>query len=704
MSDSIAYPVEIDDGVALIKMTSSEGVIRINPAMISALKEAFDVALGDSETRGVILTSAHGEFCVGADLTLFKTEPDPNALRALLGDLNALFRLMETQGRPVVAALTGSALGGGYELALACHHRVALNRSRLRVGLPEVLLGLIPGAGGTQRLPRMIGIQPALELITQGKTLSASRALKAGLIDALVEDESRLIETARAWVDAHPKVKQPWDKRGFKYPAGIQPLTPEARQFFMGASAFLQKKTAGAHLAPRRVIELVQECAHLSLDGAIRAESGRFIQLATQPQSRAMIRTLWFHKRALENASASSAHASGDEIEKVTLLGAGMMGAELAYLCAKAGKAVVLKDINKSSLDRGFAAIEGILAKDKKLDDEARTRLLSRITPSLDLEDVRGSDLVIEAVFEDLTLKHRVIKEIEPLLSEKGIFASNTSALPITDLAEASQHPERMIGLHFFSPASVMPLVEIIEPEATSQETRARAWHFCRAIKKTPIVVDDGYGFYTTRVFASYILEGAECVANGYAPALVEWAARSAGMAVGPLKVFDEVTLTLGMHAMEMRALYELPVTHGAGLELLKSLVAIGRKGRASGGGFFDYSHKPRRIWSGLADLCASRVEINLEEMQERLLLTQALEATRCLEEGILRCPEDGDVGAILGLGFAPNTGGPFSWMDQRGLPTIIEMAQRWVDRGVTHLTPPQRLIDMAERGARFYS
>jgi 3-hydroxyacyl-CoA dehydrogenase/enoyl-CoA hydratase/3-hydroxybutyryl-CoA epimerase len=728
--------VTLEGGLAVVTLRAPDGVNRINPTQLKGWRAALEAALALEGAQGVALISAHEAFCVGADLDLLTAlppRPTPEALaearatlRAAVGELSGLLRWLETQGRPVVALLNGSALGGGYELALACHRRVALGAPHVRVGLPEVLLGLMPGGGGTQRLPRLIGLQPALELMTQGKTLSAERALKAGLVDEVVPEgetpaatREALLAAARAFVEATPRASQPWDRRGFLYPAGVQPQSAEARQLFLGASGLLAQKTAGAHLGPQRVIEAVQSSAHLSLDGALKAEAAAFVSLAASPESAARVRALWRHKRALEAGSPELRVCETERVSRLGVLGAGMMGAELALLGVRAGKGVVLRDISAEALARGVSVFEGLLAQDQRLSDGERAGLRALLTPTLDLEPLRGVELVIEAVVEDLDIKRRVLAEVEPLLAEGGIFASNTSALPISDISRDAARPERCVGMHFFSPASVMPLVELIRAPQTSQETLSRAWRLSRALGKTPVVVRDGYGFFTTRVFAAYILEGAQCVAEGYAPALVDWVARESGMAVGPLKVFDEVTLTLGAHAMEMRARYGLPVTHREGVALVRGLIAEGRVGRAGGGGFYDYTQRPAAPWSGLEALCARiggasggggagrwgvarglSAPRQAQEVRERLALSQAFEAVRCWEEGVVSAAVEGDVAAVLGLGCYPNLGGPFASLDLWGAEAVVRCADEWVARGLRELSPPESLRRMTAAGA----
>ena len=705
--------LSISNQIATLTLKSSTGVNQINSQWIQSLKLGIEEAFTDPDVRGLILTSDYDTFCVGADLNIFDPsflQENQSQLQSVLNDLNAVLRSLETQGRPVVAALNGSALGGGYEVALACHYRVAINRPTCRIGLPEVMLGLLPGGGGTQRLPRLIGIQPALECILQGRAFTPEKALKKGLIDAVVETRQELLQVAQAYIFMTTKAQQPWDRKGATFPGGVQPKTKAALQLFMGASAQLYKKTAGAYLGAQRALEVVQEGCGLKFDASLKIEQRAFMEVSMDPLAVSRIRTLWFHKRALEKGESrlhlphTPDHFS---IDKISIIGAGMMGAELACLCAKIGKTVILKDVNSEALDKAMETCSVLIEKQSYGNEEKAHQWTARIRPSLELEDIRGSDLVIEAVFEDLKLKHRIIQEIEPLLEENAIFASNTSALPISDLAQVSIRPQNMIGLHFFSPVSKMPLVEIIETSQTNITTLQKSWALCRAIKKTPIIVGDGYGFYTTGVFASYSLEGAQCVAEGYSPALVEWAARSAGMAVAPLKVFDEVTLTLGMHAMEMRALYDLPITHKAGVQLLKLLVEQGRLGKAKGAGFYQYDSKPNTLWEGLLALSDhtqwKSTSSDFEDLQTRLLLTQALEAIRCLEDGVLKTPQDGDVGALLGLGFAPSTGGPFSWMDYKGLSWILEQAIRLTQQGYHQFSPPALLQEMVDQNRSFF-
>jgi len=676
-------------------------VNRIDTAFGIGLQQALDWAAAQDGLAGIILATAHDDFCVGADLDSLYPERDAKALLERVAHLGALYRRLETLGVPVVAALTGSALGGGYELALACHHRVALDDARIQVGLPEVTLGVLPGAGGTQRLPRLIGIQAALDIILQGKVLRAPKAKAAGLVDVLVPDRDALHEVALQFIAANPNAQQPWDRKG-RAP-GPRPGSADARNLFMAACGMLEKKTAGAYAAPRVALAAVQEGLAVTFDRALEIEARAFVQLAISDQAKDMIRTLWFHRNAVKKLE-DLPKPSDPGIAKVGILGAGMMGAGLAFICAKAGYDVVLRDIKQETLDAAAAHCQAQATKLKHLSSEARAALLGRIETTLELEPLRGSDLIIEAVFEDIDLKHRVTQEAEPLLAKDGIWATNTSALPIGDLATVSRNAGAFIGLHFFSPVEKMELLEIIVGPETTEATATRALGFAKSIGKLPIVVGDGYGFYTSRVFSAYILEGAQLVAEGHDPVLIEWAARSAGMVVPPLQVFDEVTLSLGVKAVKMGRKYgrELDTP---GVALVEAMVEAGRLGKAAGGGFYDYADGRRRgIWPGLGDLVdATPATSSVELLRERLLGIQALEAARAVSEGIIQRRRDAEVGGIFGIGFAPGTGGPLSYIDRIGTRRFVKRMDTFAEQYGERYAVPRDLRAMADRNATFF-
>ena len=654
--------------------------------------------------RGVVIGSAHKDFCAGADIDTLYATTDPEALYARVRALGALFRDIETIGVPVVAALTGTALGGGFELALACHHRVALDAPQIKFGLPEVQLGVIPGAGGTQRLPRLIGLQAAAELILQGKELRAPAALKAGLVDALAADEDAVRAAALTFIEQHANARQPWDARDARFP-GPKPDSADARNMLMAAAGMLRKKTAGVFAAPERALSAIAEGTKLGIDTGLEVEARYFVELAVSDACKDMIRTLWtLRSAALKHAGLPT--YDGPDFEKVAIIGAGMMGAGLAFVCADAGYEVVLKDIQQDALDAAEKHLDAQIARRRKhLSDEDRAALRGRIALALEPAALDGVDLVIEAVFENLELKHTVNRELEPHLRDGGVWASNTSALPIADVGASASDPTKFIGLHFFSPVEQMPLLEIIRAPATDDVTVGRALQFCRRIKKLPVVVNDGYGFYTTRVFSSFIMEGACLVAEGHDPVLVEWAARSAGMVVPPLQVFDEVTLTLGVKANEQGRAYLGDRVDSPGMDLVRALVAAGRTGKAGGAGFYEYSNGKRRgIWSGLRELVTEPAQrASVEMLGRRLLLAQAVQAVRALESGILNSPGDGDVAAVFGIGFAPHTGGPFGWLDRQDLSGVVAELDALAAQHGDRFEVPETLRTMATSGARFF-
>lgn len=695
------------NGIATLTLKMSGNTNKINAEFSEGLLEATEWALARDGLKGIIIGTGHKNFCVGADIDVLYKQRDARAMYKRVLKLHEGFRRLETCGVPVVAALTGSALGGGMELALSCHRRIAVNDDRLVFGQPEVQIGVIPGGGGTQRLPRMIGLQAAADIILQGKTLRASKAKQSGLVDELHDDADAVYTAAREWIANNPMAQRPWDVKGFKPPHPC-PGTTDARDMAMAGCAMIYKKTAGAYPAAEYALCAMFEGASLNFNRALEVEARYFTYLATSDQAKDMIRTLWYHRTAAEKHQDLPNIDDGG-IRKIGILGAGMMGAGLAWVCSKAGYDVVVKDIRQEALERCSSHCDKLTQKRARhLDTAGKKELLDRIKPTLELSDLEGCDLIIEAVFENMALKHKVNRETEPLLADDAIWASNTSALPITELAIPSKAPERFIGMHFFSPVEQMQLIEIITGKKTDKRTLARALHFCKQIKKTPIVVNDGYAFYTTRLFASYLMEGVQLVAEGHDPALVEWAARAAGMVIGPLQVFDEVTLTLVRHAMDQGKKYvgDRAVDHD-GVKLLRRMVdEFERRGRWAGKGFYDYDDKGKRvgIWPKLRELAVGKPDrSDIDELGQRLLLMQASEAVRALEDGVLQRRRDAEVGAIFGIGFAPNTGGPLSYLDRMGLLQAVTRLRTYADRYGKRYDPPQLLVQMAKKGERFF-
>ena len=692
----------VDEGIATLTLKLPGRANVIGEAFGHAMTAALTELESTDGLAGVVVGSGHRDFCAGADLDNLYKERDPAVIFAATTALNGLYRRLETLGVPVVSAITGAALGGGYELALATHHRIALDSARIQIGLPEVSLGVIPGAGGTQRLPYVIGIQPALEHIAAGQPVRAPKAAKIGLVDALAPDLDSLRTQAIAWIRENKGFKQPWDRSNFTFPAGVQPNSEMARNVFIGAAAFLYKKTSGCFPAAEAALNAVKEGIGLSFDRALEVEGRYFAKLATSDQAKDMIRTFFFHRNAvLKHEGQPPLVPHG--FNKVAVLGAGMMGAGLGFVCAKAGLEVVVKDVSADQLEKAQQHLSAQVKKLRHLDEDARDALYRRVSFTLSYDDLEGSDLVIEAVPEVLGIKHAETKKIEPLLAPDAVWASNTSAIPITRLAEAAENKAAFIGLHFFSPVEKMPLLEIILGADTDERTLARCLSFGDAIKKTSIVVNDGYGFYTSRLFASYLMEGAQLVAEGHDPVLVEFAARSVGMVMPPLKVFDEVTLTLGIKAFKSRELILGEELDYAGIRLVEALVDAGRNGKINKQGFYDW--ETRRIWSGLSEFVdATPAETGLELLQRRLMLAQAAEIGRILDEGILRSHRDADIGAIFGLGFAPNTGGPLAWIDRQGLPALVAEMNALAATAGERFTPSATLVRMADAGERFYA
>lgn len=704
--NNAAFQSSIDPatGIATVLFAMEGKVNKVDRTMALGLQDTLQWARTRDGLKGIILGSAHKFFCVGADIDGLYPMRDPAETFKYVQDLNQLFRSLETIGVPVVAALTGSALGGGYELALACHKRFCLDDARVQVGLPEVTLGVIPGAGGTQRLPRIIGIQKAVEHITQGQPVRAAKARQLGMVDELCATPEAVFDAARAWILANPKAKQPWDEKGFKIPGG-GPDASDVRNMLMVACAMTYKKVANTMPQVEAAICAIQEGTMLTFDRALEVESRYFVKCAVSDTSKDMIRTFWFHRNAALKADGMP-QVADHGFRKVAILGAGMMGAGLAFICAEKGLDVVVKDISEDALAAGRKHCADEVKNRKHLSADAQQAIVGRITWSLEDESVRGSDLVIEAVVENDVVKHKVTQALEPLMNATGIWASNTSAIPIGHLAKASERKGQFIGLHFFSPVEKMPLLEIIRGPETSDETVGRCVAFTKLLGKVPILVNDGYGFYTSRVFGTYLMEAVQLVAEGHDPVLVEQAAKQAGMVVPPLKVFDEVTLRLGLHGIVQREKYlGDDVSSFAGVKLLRSLVEDhGRIGKAGGAGFYTYDCAERAIWPGLRELVRAKPEkTGLKYLQDRLMYIQAVEVVRCLEEGILREKRDAEVGAIFGIGFAPSSGGPLAWLDRRGIGKAVARLETLAAEVGPRFAPPALLRAMAAKGERFW-
>ncbi len=680
----------------------------INAAFGAALAEALARLQAEADLAGVILTSAKKTFLAGADLEDLDLFSDAAKVFAGSQALKAGFRQLETLGKPVVAALNGTAVGGGFELALACHHRVALDDPTIKFGFPEVTLGLLPGGGGVVRLTRMIGLQNAFPYLMEGKQVKPQEAKAAGLIDDLAADGDELMAKARAWIAAHPKAQQPWDMPGYKMPGG-NAQNPKVVQMLAIAPAMLRKQTYGNYPAPEAIMRTAVIGSTLTFEAASRLESRAFAEVATSNVARNMTTAFWFQLNEI-NKGASRPDLPPTETHKVGVLGAGMMGHGIAFVTAWAGMDVVLKDVTVERAEEGKAKIAALAQKRVgrgQMTAVEKQALLDRIHATGDAADLQGCDLVIEAVFEDRELKARVTAEAEAQLADTAVFASNTSTLPITGLAQKSVRPSHFIGLHFFSPVERMKLVEIIVGKETDDKTLAKAFDYVLKIRKTPIVVNDSRGFYTSRVFGTYVNEGMALLAEGQHPRAIEIAGLQAGMPIGPLAVSDEVSLSLMQHVrqqtiVDLTAVGQTLPDHPA-FPVLDAMLAHNRLGKTHGAGFYDYPADGKKLlWPGLRDLFPPNGQLPQAEMIERLLFVQALETVRCLEEGVLRSVADANIGSIFGWGFAPFKGGTLQYINDYGLPAFIarsrELAAQYGDR----FAPPPLLIEMADRGGHF--
>ena len=697
------------DGVAVISWNMADRAMNVvNEASFAAFSEAVERALADDAVSGVVVTSARPDFLAGADLASLLQGADAGEMFARVRRFQALLRRMETGGKPFVAALNGTAVGGGLEIALACHRRIAADKRGALFGLPEVTVGLLPGAGGTQRLPRLIGARAALPLMAEGRKLDAAAAKSAGILDAVVPAES-LMAAAREWLATSPEATQPWDRKGYRIPGG--PVWgPGAMETFVAGSAMAHDKTRGNYPAVQAILSCVYEGLQVDIDTGLKAEARWFTKLACGPVAKNMIRSLFF---AIGNANKLGNRPQGIErrkYRKVGILGAGMMGSGIAYASAVAGLEVVLLDTEAALAERGKATSATLLEKRVargRMSEAEGEAILARIEATSDFADLAGCELVIEAVFEDRAIKAEVTAKAEAVMPADAIFASNTSTLPITGLAQASKRPESFIGLHFFSPVDKMPLVEIIRGSRTSDATLARAMDFVQRIGKTPIVVNDSRGFYTSRVFGTYVREGMAMLAEGVAPALIENAGRLAGMPVGPLAVADEVSIEL-MHKVAVQTRKDLGDAYQApaGEAVMEAMTTkLGRAGRKAGGGFYDYPKAGRKhLWPGLGEHFPAHAEQpGLEAVKERLLTAQAVETARCLEEGVLTSAADGDVGSILGWGFPAYTGGTLSYIDMIGIAAFTAACDRLAQAHGPRFAPPKLLRDMAAAGTRFH-
>ncbi len=671
---------EIDtDGVALITINMED-----HPANLFSqdfIETYFDItkqAIEDEKVKGVIVASGRSMFMAGADLKMLQRPvDDPTVFFNGMMKVHQAMRFIETSGKPFVAAIAGHALGGGLEICLACHHRIAVNSSKIKIGFPEINVGLFPGAGGTAKAPYLLGIQNAMTYILQGVQARPPKALKDGLIDALVDTPEELLPAAKKWILETPKPIQPWDDRKHKIPGGGL-FTPTGVQTMAGGIGNVRKHTHGNYPAAQYALSTLHDGLQVKIDRALEIEARFFTKAITSKEAQNMIRTGFM---AIQEAKKGKSKPKGYdpyEIKSVGILGAGMMGAGIAYVSAKAGMNVILKDVTIEGAERGKDYSRKILKKTlakKYTTQEKADQLLDRITTTINPSAIADVDMIIEAVFESPDLKARVTAETEAVLGEDKIYGSNTSTIPITLLAKASKRPQNFIGIHFFSPVDKMPLVEIIVGKETNDRAIAAAVDYVVAIGKIPIIVNDSRGFFTSRTFGTYCAEGGFLLEEGVPPAMIENIAKSKGMPVGPLAVTDEVSLTLGMLVYESDKSSEKDPYMTRFYEIEKKLVKeYGREGKKNGKGYYDYPKGgKKKLWPELSTIFNSRLDaLDKETVAKRMLHRMALETFRCLEEGVLRSGKDGDIGSILGFGFPIYTGGAISYIDYIGMDNFI--------------------------------
>lgn len=710
------FSAQYDNGIITVTIDQTERKMNvIGEGFNEAFATITDAFINDQNAKGLILTSGKSTFVVGADIDQLATIETAEQAFALVEDLKTSLRKLETSGKPVVAAITGTALGGGLELALACHYRIAIDSpktsSTTKLGLPEVKLGLLPGGGGTQRLPRLIGIQKALELMTQGKELRPQQALEIGFIDDVAHDDDELISKAKAWINDNPKAQQPWDKKGFKIPGGDS-NHPKMVQVFSMAPAMANQKSHGNYPAITHILSSVFEGCLTDIDNGLKIESRFFVACVLSDVSKNMINSLWTQLNSIKKGQSRPQGFERSKVSKVGILGAGMMGAGIAYVSAKAGIEVVLLDTAIEGAEKGKSystkLLDKAISRGRSTKDKKQA-LLDLIKTTTFYDDLEGCDLIIEAVFEDIDIKAECTRQSEAVIPETAFYASNTSTLPITELAKASKRPNQFIGLHFFSPVDKMPLVEIIVGEKTDDATLATGFDYVGQIGKTPIVVNDSRGFYTSRVFGTYVSEGIAMLAEGVHPRSIEVAGMKSGMPMPPLALQDEVSLSLSLHVMEqtkkaMEAEGKTFTPHPAMSVVEKMVKEFGREGKKVSKGFYDYPENgEKHLWSDLTELYQTTDEQpSQQDLVDRLLYVQANETAKCYEENVVRTVADANIGSIFGWGFAPNQGGTLQFINSVGVDKFVARSRELAQKYGARFEPAQILVAMAAKGEVF--
>jgi 3-hydroxyacyl-CoA dehydrogenase/enoyl-CoA hydratase/3-hydroxybutyryl-CoA epimerase len=711
-----------EDGIVVLTLDDpNQSANTMNAAYVASMGATVErLEAEKEEIKGVVLTSAKKTFFAGGDLNdLKQVRPEHAAelaegLRVVKGQL----RRLETLGVPVVAAINGAALGGGLEIALATHHRIAVEGSKVKLGFPEVKLGLLPGGGGVVRSVRMFGIADALmKLLLQGKELRPDKALEMGLVGEVVATREDLVPAAKAWIEANPEAVQPWDADGYKMPGGT-PSNPKLAQNLPAFPSNLRKQLKGANYpAPHHIMAAAVEGAQVDFDNAIEIEGRYFVDLATGQVAKNMIQAFFFDLQEVNGARNRPEEIEPFEPKKMVVLGAGMMGAAIAYVSAKAGVEVVLKDVDLEAAERGKGYSQGLVEKAVsrgRMSEEKGAELLARITPTADAADAAGAELVIEAVFEDPAVKAQVFAEIEPHLAEGALLGSNTSTLPITDLAEGVSRPADFIGLHFFSPVDKMPLLEIIKGEQTSEETLYRALDVAKAIRKTPIVVNDSRGFFTSRVIGTFINEGIAMLTEGVPAPTIEQASSQAGYPAPVLQLSDELNLNL---MRKIRVQYAAAAeaegidigNHPSTTVIDRMLDEFDRGGRLAGKGFYEYDEEGKRagLWKGLSEAFPPVEDpstISLEDLEERMMFAEALETVKCVDEGVIESVADANIGSIFGIGFPAWSGGVLQFIDgyEGGAAGFVARARELAEKYGERFEPPASLVEKAERGETY--
>ncbi|HEV7494635.1 3-hydroxyacyl-CoA dehydrogenase NAD-binding domain-containing protein [Baekduia sp.] len=713
-----------DDGIVILTLDDpNQSANTMNRAYIASMGATVDrLEAEKDDIKGVVLTSAKKTFFAGGDLNDLKTVTREQSEEFAVGirEVKSQLRRLETLGKPVVAAINGAALGGGLEIALAAHHRVIVDDPKAKLGFPEVKLGLLPGGGGVVRTVRMFGIVDAMmQLLLQGQEKRPAQAKEMGLVDEVVATREDLLPAAKAWIAANPEAVQPWDVKGYKIPGGT-PSNPKLAANLPAFPSNLRKQLKGANYpAPHHIMAAAVEGAQVDFDTAIEIEGRYFTDLATGQVAKNMIQAFFFDLQQVNGPRGRAADAERFAPTKMVVLGAGMMGAAIAYVCAKAGIEVVLKDVDQASADRGKgyskALVDKAVARGRST-QEAADELMGRITASADAADAAGAELVIEAVFEDPAVKAQVFAEIEPHLAEGALLGSNTSTLPITQLAEGVSRPADFIGLHFFSPVDKMPLLEIIKGEQTSDETLYRALDLAKAIKKTPIVVNDSRGFFTSRVIGTFINEGIAMLTEGVPAPTIEQASSQAGYPAPVLQLTDELNMEL---AVKIRKATKEAVEAEGGEWVERPAFAVvdrmleeGRAGKLRGAGFYDYEDGKRAgLWAGLKDAfppVADPSTISLKDLEERMLFAEALETVRCLDEGVIESVADANIGSIFGIGFPAWSGGVLQYINGYVGPThtgptgFVARARELAEQYGARFEPPASLVEKAERGETY--